>query len=337
MKILKNVSLKRFNTFGIEANAAVLIELDKPAQVQEIITHEKFRHLPLLILGGGSNILLTKNFEGVVLKINFSGIAYEFLPDEKVMVTAGAGVVWDDLVQFCVNRDWGGLENLSLIPGSVGASPIQNIGAYGVEVKDTFSHLQALDLVTFETRRFASSDCRFGYRSSIFKQELKNRFLITSVSFLLSQKAELNLSYPALISELEKTNMPHNIGAVAEAVKRIRRSKLPDPDRVGNAGSFFKNPVVGCARLEALKSENPTVPFFLQQDGSYKIPAAWLIEQCGWKGKRFGDAGVHQFQPLVLVNFGKASGQEILDLARRIEESVWQHFEIQLENEVNIV
>lgn len=337
MKILQNVSLRRFNTFGIEAKAAFLAEADNVAQVQQIMTQTQLKNLSVLILGGGSNVLFTKDFDGLVLKINFPGIEYEFLPGDQVMVTAGAGVVWDELVQFCVNRSWGGLENLSLIPGSVGASPIQNIGAYGVEVKDTFNHLQALDLSTFETHRFSRTDCRFGYRSSIFKLELKNRYLITSVSFTLTQKPEPNLSYPALAGELEKHSKPFTINKVAEAVKCIRRSKLPDPEQLGNAGSFFKNPVVNPATYETIFANNQSVPSFAQPDGSYKIPAAWLIEQCGWKGKRFGDAGVHQLQPLVLVNSGKATGQQILDLARRIEESVWERFGIRLENEVNIV
>jgi UDP-N-acetylmuramate dehydrogenase len=337
MQILNNVSLKPFNTFGIDAKASFFVVTDHPDQVQILFKSQEFNNIPKLILGGGSNILFKNDFEGLVLKSNFQGITHSFINSNQLIVTAGAGENWDALVQFCVNNKWGGLENLSLIPGSVGASPIQNIGAYGVELKDVFSHLEALDLQTFEIRRFSHEECGFAYRNSVFKNELKNRFLITSVSFILSTKPLFNLSYPALRDEIMKSGLETTLKSVADAVVRIRQSKLPDPEQLGNAGSFFKNPVVDSAKFDSLKSEHPLIPSFSQQDDMVKIPAAWLIEQCGWKGKRFGDAGVHTLQPLVLVNYGRANGLEILDLAGRIRESVFNRFNILLEAEVNII
>jgi UDP-N-acetylmuramate dehydrogenase len=337
MQILNNVTLKPFNTFGIDAKASFFVITDHPDQVQGLIKSQEFSNIPKLILGGGSNILFKKDFEGLVLKINFTGITHTFINSNQVIVTAGAGENWDALVQFCVNNNWGGLENLSLIPGSVGAAPIQNIGAYGVELKDVFSHLHALDLQTFETRRFANEECDFAYRNSVFKNAMKNRFLITSVSFILNTKPRFNLSYPALLDEINKSGGEITLQSVADAVVRIRRSKLPDPEHLGNAGSFFKNPVVDSAKFNTLKSDYPLIPSFFQQDGLIKIPAAWLIEQCGWKGKRYGDAGVHAYQPLVLVNYGLATGVEILNLAGRVRESVFNRFNILLEAEVNII
>lgn len=337
MQILNNVSLKPFNTFGIDAKASFFVVPDHAQQIHDLFKNPKFNNLPKLILGGGSNILFQKDFEGLVLKINFQGLTHTFINSNQVIVTAGAGENWDGLVQFCVNNNWGGLENLSLIPGSVGAAPIQNIGAYGVELKDVFSHLDALDLQTFETRRFSHEDCNFAYRNSVFKNAMKNRFLITSVSFILNTKPLLNLSYPALLDEMNKSAVETSLRSVADAVIRIRRKKLPDPEYLGNAGSFFKNPVIDIAKFEQLKAEHPLIPSFFHHDGLIKIPAAWLIEQCGWKGKRFGDAGVHAHQPLVLVNYGRATGLEILELAWRIRDSVFNRFNILLEAEVNII
>jgi UDP-N-acetylmuramate dehydrogenase len=337
MEVINNVSLKPYNTFGMHVNAHFFASAEYPHQLAEILKLPDYMPLPKLLLGDGSNILFTRDFEGLVLKINFGGIKHEFLGEHKVLITAGAGEKWDALVQYCVNQNWGGRENLSLIPGSVGAAPIQNIGAYGVEQKDVFDHLEALDLETFEMRRFRAGECKFGYRDSVFKHAFKNRFLITSVGFMLSTRPEFNLSYPALKQEIQKSGAPLTLRLVADAVIRIRRSKLPDPVELGNAGSFFKNPVADAQFFESLKSKYPAIPSFKQADGSMKIPAAWLIEQCGWKGRRFGDAGVHASQALVLVNYGKASGAQILDLASQIRESVQKRYQIQLEPEVNIL
>jgi UDP-N-acetylmuramate dehydrogenase len=335
--VLNNVSIKPYNTFGVDVKAKYFAVVEHPAQIQDLLNDIKFKHLTVLFLGGGSNILFTKDFDGLVLKVNIKGINHNFNGENDVTVNAGAGEDWSNLVEYCVNQGWGGLENLSLIPGTVGAAPIQNIGAYGVELKDVFSHLEALDQRTFELRRFALSDCNFAYRNSIFKSDLKGRFLITSVSFKLSAKPEPNLTYPALAGELKSNNEKITIRNIADAVIRIRRSKLPDPEVLGNAGSFFKNPVVEPEKFDFLKSANPTIPFFLQPDGSVKIPAAWLIEQGGWKGKRYGDAGVHENQPLVLVNYGQASGIQILELASRIKDDVFNRYQILLETEVNIL
>jgi UDP-N-acetylmuramate dehydrogenase len=337
MQLLNNVSLKQYNTFGMDVKASFFATADHPGHLISLLSSNDFSGSPLLILGGGSNILFTKDYEGLVLKVNFKGVKHQASTSDHVLVSAGAGEKWDELVQYCVNQEWGGLENLSLIPGSVGAAPIQNIGAYGVELKDVFSHLDAIDLQTFEPRRFTISECGFGYRSSIFKQVLKGRYLITSVSFNLSSNPQLDLSYPALQHEIGKSGLQPSVKTVAESVIRIRRSKLPDPEEMGNAGSFFKNPVVRPDVFEGLKSGYPSMPFYDLDDGSYKIPAAWLIEQCGWKGRRFGDAGVHARQPLVLVNYGTATGLQIFELAEQIRESVLKRFGITLEAEVNIL
>ena len=337
MEVLNNVSLKNYNTFGLDVKAAFFTLAENPAQLQEVLATDAYGGMPLLLLGGGSNILFTRDFNGLVVKVGFRGVKHEMHETGKVLVTAGAGENWDKLVQHCVEQGWGGLENLSLIPGTVGASPIQNIGAYGVEITDVFSHLSAIELKTYEERIFNHKDCRFAYRSSIFKNELRGKYLISYVSFLLSTNSEPNLSYAALRQEFEKSGEIPGIRSVADAVIRIRRSKLPDPDELGNAGSFFKNPEIDQKAFDHLLNHNPALPFHLQKNGRFKIPAAWLIEQCGWKGYRNGDAGVHKLQPLVLVNYGSASGIEILELAKRIMGSVSERFGITLEPEVNIL
>lgn len=337
MEIMNNVSLRKYNTFGLEVKAEFFAVVHEPHQIQEILNQKLVQSLPLMILGGGSNILFTKDFEGLVLKISIPGIRYNLLGDHSILVTAGAGENWDSVVQYCVSRNWGGLENLSMIPGSVGASPIQNIGAYGVEVRDVFSHLDAIDLKTFEKKRFNLPDCHFGYRNSVFKNDFKDRYLIISVSFLVSSTAKPNLTYPALRQELKDTGTEISIKSVADAVMRIRRSKLPDPSKTGNAGSFFKNPVVTIDKFESLRDRFPGLLSFPSDRGFVKVPAAWLIEQCGWKGRRIGNAGVHFNQPLVLVNYGCSSGKEILVLAHSIKESVLKRFDIPLEMEVNIM
>lgn len=337
MEVLNNVSLKHYNTFGVDVNATCFAIAGHPLRFRDLVNQGTYKEMPLLILGGGSNILFTRDFDGLVVKVDFRGVKHEYLESGKVLVSAGAGENWDALVQYTVKQGWGGLENLSLIPGSVGASPIQNIGAYGVELKDVFSYLDAIDLQTFQERRFLPHECGFAYRNSVFKNELRGRYLITSVGFLLSLDPEPNLSYAALKQEFEKSVEKPDVRSVAETVIRIRRSKLPDPEELGNAGSFFKNPEVDINVFDKLRNNHPRMPFYYQENHSYKIPAAWLIEQCGWKGKREGDAGVHALQPLVLVNYGSASGEQILALAMQIRESVFTRFGIVLEHEVNIL
>lgn len=337
MDILNNVSLRKYNTFGIDVKALFFASITKPEQLQEVLNRKEVRSLPFLILGGGSNILFTENVEKLVLKVDIQGIKQELIDNEHILVTAGAGENWDSFVQYCVNQNWGGLENLSLIPGTVGASPIQNIGAYGTEVKDVFSHLEALDMSGFSIKRFTLPECRFGYRDSVFKNELKNRYLINSVSFLLSTQPKPNLSYPALKNELVNSGSDISIREVADTVSRIRRNKLPDPMQIGNAGSFFKNPVIYISQYNNLKERYPDLPSYPNGNDRVKLPAAWLIDKCGWKGRRIGDAGVHTKQALVLVNYGNASGKEIIELSQRIKESVFNRFNIHLDTEVNII
>ncbi len=338
MQVKENFSLRQLNTFGIDVKANYFLELGSMDEINEFVTNSSFKHLPLLILGGGSNILFTKNFEGVVAKINTKGISISNETDDTVCVTAQAGVVWNDLVDFCVEKNFGGLENLALIPGSVGASPIQNIGAYGVEMKDTFVQLEAIDLNHQSIRTFSNADCKLDYRYSIFKQEQKNKFIILSVTFKLNKNPVVNISYGAIRHELEATGVKTiTILHVRDAVCRIRKNKLPDPLLIGNAGSFFKNPYVSVKQYEELKNTFSKIVAYKTGSNCYKLAAGWLIEQCGWKGRRMGDAGVHQHQALVLVNHGEATGNEILALAEQIQYSVYKKFGVKIESEVNII
>jgi len=291
---------------------------------------------PLLVLGGGSNILFTNDFPGTVLKISTKGTHLLKEDDESVWVQASTGENWDDFVGFCVDHGWGGIENLSAIPGNTGTSPVQNIGAYGVEMKDTFVQLEAFDLETRGIKILSKDDCRFGYRESIFKSQNKGRYIILNVTFRLTKKPILCLDYGNIRKELAimKVTDP-GIKDVREAVCRIRADKLPDPKVTGNAGSFFKNPVIPPQQHEKLKQSFPEIVSF-KQNGNIKLAAAWMIEQCGWKGKRKGNAGVHSTQPLVLVNLGNATGLEIINLGNEIRQSVYQKFGIMLETEVNV-
>lgn len=338
MKIIKNHSLKQFNTFGIEATARYFAELQKPGDLQELLKAEESSDQKKLILGGGSNVLFTTDFPGLVIHINTQGISIVSEDTDEVMIKTQAGVEWHELVLHTINLGLGGLENLSLIPGNVGAAPIQNIGAYGVEQKDCFESLTAVNLATGETKKFNNKECRFGYRDSIFKNEFKNQFLILSVTYRLSRKPVFNLGYGAVASELERMQVKQpDVVAVSEAVCNIRRSKLPDPDLIGNAGSFFKNPVVSAAHYLRLREKYPKIVAFETDDGNYKLAAGWLIEKLGFKGIRRGDAGVCATQALVLVNYGKATGKDILALAHEIMDAVENAFEVKLQPEVNII
>ncbi|MBI3945673.1 MAG: UDP-N-acetylmuramate dehydrogenase [Armatimonadetes bacterium] len=338
MQIEPDVSLKRWNTFGIEARAARYARVESLADLQALRATPLFRERPVFILGGGSNILLTRDVDGLVVHNAIGGIRVVDRDADHTVVEAGAGVVWHDLVTFCLDGDLGGLENLSLIPGRVGASPIQNIGAYGVEMKDAFDSLEAMDLATGDLRTFRAEECRFGYRDSVFKRGMKGKCAITSVRFRLTARDHrLNTGYGAIGAELERRGIARpTIRDVGEAVIAIRRSRLPDPDQIGNAGSFFKNPEVPRATYDALKQDHPGLVAY-PAPGGMKLAAGWLIEQCGWKGKRVGDAGVHTDHALVLVNYGKATGGEIHALAHEIQASVRERFGIELEMEVNVV
>ncbi len=336
MKIIENQSLRTYNTFGIDVLAKYFAEVCSENELQIVL---KQNIQPLLLLGGGSNVLLTKNFDGLVIKNSISGIQIETTRDQKVIVSAGAGENWHGFVQWCLRHDFGGVENLSLIPGTVGAAPIQNIGAYGVELKAVFHHLEAMELSTCRIHTFSKEDCQFGYRDSIFKRDLKDKFCITKVYFELTKKEHsINISYGAIKDTLYDRGIEKpTIQELSQAVIAIRSSKLPDPAVIGNAGSFFKNPEIQSDAFDVLKRQFPNLPAFPGERGGVKVPAGWLIEQCGWKGTRRGDAGCYEKQALVLVNYGKAKGEEIWQLARDIADSVKVKFGIQLQAEVNLV
>ena len=333
MLIQKNISLLPYNSFHLEANAAEFASVQSVVELQELLGKKK----PALILGGGSNILISKNVEGLVAKIDIRGIDEVKEDNTHIYVRAGAGENWHELVMYTMKRNWGGLENLSLIPGNVGAAPIQNIGAYGVELKDSFYELEAYDRTEKKVFTFAVNDCRFGYRDSIFKSGEKGRYIILNVTLILRKVPVLHTSYGAIRDELKKRGIQSpTIGDVSNAVIAIRRSKLPDPAVIGNAGSFFKNPIVDQAKFLSLSAKYAEMPAYPHEDQFVKLAAGWLIEQTGWKGYRKEDAGVHKEQALVLVNYGKATGKEILELSKKIQSSVLKKFGVALEVEVNI-
>ena len=335
-KIHHNISLKPYNTFGVEAKAKHLAFFSDEKELKELLTDRDFSSKPAIILGGGSNILFTRDYEGLVLINQIKGIKILEDAEEYVTIRVGAGEQWDDLVGYCVRQGWGGLENLSYIPGSVGASPIQNIGAYGVEVKGSIQSVHTLNRENLIPVTYTNEDCLFDYRDSIFKTKLKDKRIITHVVFRLSKKPGFQLNYGNLKETVQQKGKV-NLHTIRESVIQIRRSKLPEPDEKGSAGSFFKNPVVALETFQKIQSHHPNIPTYSLPDNRQKIPAGWLIDQMGWKGYREGDAGVHEKQALVLVNHGKATGKEIYALSRRIRESVRTAFHLDLEYEVNIL
>ena len=340
LTIQSHVSLKPYNTFGIDADARYFIEINQADDINTLLQLTDFMGVPKLILGGGSNVLLCHDFNGLVIRMNIQGIEVLRENDDHIFLKAGAGVNWDELVQFCVQHGYAGMENLTLIPGTVGASPMQNIGAYGVELEQIFDSLTAVHTQTGERRTFSHADCQFGYRDSIFKRELKGYYIITSVTFRLNKQPIFHTRYGAIQETLADMGVPHDeltIKAISEAVSRIRRSKLPDPSQIGNAGSFFKNPEIPKAQFDSLKRQFNEMPGYPVGDELVKIPAGWLIEQAGWKGYRSGDAGVHTKQALVLVNYGNATGQDLLNLAKQVQDSVHQMFGVSITPEVNVV
>lgn len=340
LTIESHVSLKPYNTFGIEANTRYWVEINHEDDLQTLLQLTEFVETPKLILGGGSNILLCHDFSGLVIKVNIQGITVVRETDDHVYLTAGAGVNWHELVMYCVKGGYAGLENLSLIPGTVGAAPMQNIGAYGVELEQVFESLTAFHILTGEQHTFTHADCQFGYRESIFKRTLKGQYIITSVTFQLNKRPIFHTRYGAIQETLTEMGISESnltIKAISDAVIRIRRSKLPDPAQIGNAGSFFKNPEIPADQFEALKSTYPTLPGYPADNNQVKVPAGWLIEQAGWKGYRLGDAGVHAKQALVLVNYGKATGADIMNLAQKVQKSVQDKFGIAISPEVNVV
>lgn len=335
MEIKENISLKTYNTFGIDVNAKRFIRIDSVYQLQQLLKVEK----DVFLISGGSNMLLTKDIDKLVVHIDIKGISIDREDDNFVYLTVNAGENWHEFVLYCVEQNYGGLENLSLIPGNVGTCPIQNIGAYGVEVKDTITKLEAINLETTKLHTFSNDDCSFGYRNSIFKNKVKGEFVITSVAFKLTkQNHSLNTSYGAIETELSSKNIiKPSIKDISNAVIAIRQSKLPDPKEIGNSGSFFKNPVIGKSAFLNLQKEYPNIPSYTISENEVKVPAGWLIETAGFKGKRFGDHGVHEKQALVLVNYNNASGKDIYALAEEIQKHILNQFKIDLEIEVNII
>ena len=339
MKIHENFSLKNHNTFGVAVSAKCFVEVSSVEELIEAHQYAKTQSLQTLILGGGSNILFTKNFEGLVIQLNLKGISEEVISENEVLVTAKSGENWHEFVQFCLGENYGGLENLSLIPGNVGTSPMQNIGAYGTEIKDTFVSCQVLNLETLELENFDAKKCNFGYRESIFKRAGKGKYIILEVTFKLTTKNhQIKTEYGAISSELKNLEIENpTIQEVSKAVITIRQSKLPDPKVIGNAGSFFKNPSISREQFLEVQEKYPEMPNYPNAD-LVKIPAGWLIEQCGWKGKQIGNVASHQLQALVIINAtGKATGKEIFDFSTMIIDSVKEKFGIELEREVNII
>ncbi|MGV8915733.1 MAG: UDP-N-acetylmuramate dehydrogenase [Kaistella sp.] len=335
----RDISLKKYNTFGVDVSAKYFAEVSSFEELLSALNFAKSQNLLILSLGGGSNVLFTKDFDGMVVHLNLKGISEEILNENDVLVTSKAGENWHEFVQFCLAEDFGGLENLSLIPGNVGTSPMQNIGAYGTEIKDTFVSCKVLNLKTLEIEDFSHEKCKFGYRESIFKREGKGKYIILEVTFKLTRKNHLiKTEYGAIQSELKNLGIVNPvIQDISRAVINIRQSKLPDPNVIGNAGSFFKNPSIPKEQFVRVQQKHPEIPNYPNGD-VVKIPAGWLIEQCGWKGKQIGNVASHKLQALVLLNVtGKASGKEIYDFSTMIIESVKEKFGIELEREVNII
>lgn len=336
--IQKNVSLKKYNTFGIEVTAAFFTEVASVDELKCIVQNDDYKHVDKLFLGGGSNILFTQNVGGLVVLNRIKGIEITKETHRHVWIKAGAGEVWHEFVMYCVARNYGGMENLSLIPGTVGAAPMQNIGAYGVEIKDTFESLEALNLESLKIETFDNEKCRFGYRESIFKHEAKGKYVILNVTFRLLKTPIFRTDYGAIKDTLREMNVEQpTVKTISDAVIHIRKSKLPNPAEIGNAGSFFKNPEIPKVQFEALRQQFAEVPSYPINEIAVKVPAGWLIEQAGWKGKRFGEIGVHAKQALVLVNYGNGNGNDIKNLAFEIQASVEQKFGIKLTPEVNFI
>lgn len=339
MIIKENFSLKQNNTFGIDVKAKYLAEVFSVGELKELLSKKRYKNSNKFILGGGSNILFTADFEGLVIKISSNGIQIIKEDNDYVFVKASAGVNWHDLVLYCIERNFGGIENLSLIPGKVGAAPIQNIGAYGQELKDVFYSLNGIFTDNLEEKTFYKDECMFAYRNSIFKKEdLKNKFIITDVILILKKQPVLNTSYRAIEEELKKRNLDRiTIKDISKVVCDIRMSKLPDPAKIGNAGSFFKNPEISNEKFDELKKKFPDIIGYNSAANIMKIPAGWMVEKAGLKGKRVGNTGTHPKQALVIVNYGNATGKEILEFKDFVKKTILEKFGIELEEEVNIL
>jgi UDP-N-acetylmuramate dehydrogenase len=339
MTFHENYPLKDITTFHAKVFARDYTEFSSASELKEILSAPILKEKPFMILGGGSNVLFTGDYNGVIIRNAIKGIEIVKEEGSDIYIKANGGEKWHDFVMYCVGHNYGGVENLSLIPGTVGAGPIQNIGAYGMELKDTLYEVQAMNIYTFEVKKFSNADCKFGYRDSIFKGEEKGKYVILAVTLKLEKNPKrVNVSYGTVSKELEVMGIINpTISDVSKAVISIRSSKLPDPEKLGNAGSFFKNPVIANSTFEKLKEQFPAIVSFPAHEGHTKLAAGWLIEQCGWKGKRIGDAGIHKDQALVLVNYGDATGKEIYDLSTDVIKSVKEKFGVELEREVNMI
>lgn len=337
MNVLTNYSLKNYNTFGIEAKAKQFVSVTTVDELRRVLT--QYPAVPHFILGGGSNMLLTQDVDALVIHLDIKGKSVVSETAETVQVQGMAGENWHEFVQWTLEHNYGGLENMSLIPGNVGTTPVQNIGAYGKEIKDNFVCCTALDRKTLECRTFSLAECAFGYRESIFKNQAKDQYIILSVDFCLTKtNHQINTAYGDIQAELAKNACIHpTIQDVSKAVIAIRQSKLPDPKVLGNSGSFFKNPLLKKTDFQAIHQQFPEMKYYEVSADEVKVPAGWLIEKCGFKGQRFGDAGIHKNQALVLVNYGSATGKELLELAQKIQATVWETFGIAIEAEVNIL
>lgn len=332
----ENINITPFTTFGVEVSSRYFATFSTIEELRKLLAEVKDQQL--LVLGGGSNMLFRKDYEGITIKNEITGISVIEENEESVLLKVGAGEVWHNFVLYSIEHNLGGIENLSLIPGSVGASPMQNIGAYGVEIKDVFDSLEAIEIATGELHTFSHQDCQFGYRESVFKKELKGKYIIVSVSYKLSKQPKLNTSYGAINSELAKRGITQpSIKDVSDVVIAIRQSKLPDPKEIGNAGSFFKNPVIPKSHYIALQKTYENIPSYPVSKDTVKVPAGWLIDNAGWKGKTIGEYGVHKNQALVLVNYGKANGNDIFQLSEDIIADIYKRYQIKLEREVNII
>ena len=337
MKIQKDYSLLPHNTFGMDIKASLFIEYDSTEELKELLEHHALVHGQWLHIGGGSNLLFTADYPGTILHSAIKGYEVTSENKDEVIVRVGAGEVWDDFVAYTVGQEWYGAENLSLIPGEVGASAVQNIGAYGIEAKDLIVKVETIEASTGQERIFENADCHYAYRESVFKHSLKGKYIVTHVSFRLKKTPTYHLDYGNIRSELEKLNCTLNLQNVRNTIISIRNSKLPDPQVQGNAGSFFMNPIIPRSQFEAILKTYPTIPHYEVDHERVKIPAAWMIDQCGWKGKQLGRAGVHSQQALVIINCGGATGQEIITLSQEIQQSVFQKFGIRILPEVNFI
>tara|TARA_B110001454_G_C12720716_1_gene434565 strand:+ start:214 stop:1230 length:1017 start_codon:yes stop_codon:yes gene_type:complete len=338
MNVIENYPLIKLNTFGIDVNAKYFTSINTVNELIEIKKSEKFKDHELLILGGGSNILFTKDFNGLVILNNIKGKEIVDQNEDSIILKIGAGENWHELVMYCVDNGWGGIENLSLIPGNTGTAPMQNIGAYGVEIKETFVELEALEISSGKIVKFSNSECEFGYRESVFKNKMKNKYIILNITLELNKNPILNINYGDVkaILETKKIETP-TIKDVSNAIISIRQRKLPDPKKIGNSGSFFKNPIIDINLLKLIEGKYPNVVSYKINENKFKIAAGWMIEKAGWKGKKFNNFGVHENQALVLVNYGLANGKEIFNLSEKIILDIKEKFGITLEREVNII